>query len=221
MESLPNEILLDILSHLSWFDRLASFWSLNIRFNSLLCLTLSRGNIRLNNGPFTTHGLPYEKCYSIFHSLICNSPSLCSSIQSIHFDGSNSNSYDLCYQWLFNDQNILRFPNLKSLALIRCGSIKPVVFKLSHLVEHQLNELTLTFDEHAFFRFHYLASHYSQTSGSTDRNPVDAEKGKRNDLIDEIEKRHSLINFRKANEHDRRTSSSNILEKMSITISPT
>lgn len=177
MESLPNEILLQILSHLSWFDRLTSFWSLNIRFNTLVCFSLSRDDNRLNNGPFTTHGLPYQKCHSILHSVISNSPSLCSSIENITFDGSNSNSYDLCRKWLFNDENILRFPNLKSLSFIRCGSIKPVIFSLFRLVEHQLKELTLTFDQYAFHRFHYLAQHYSKCSGSTKKNPVESEKG--------------------------------------------
>ena len=121
VESLPNEILLNILSHLSWFDQLASFWSLNIRFNSLLYLTFSGGNNRLNNGLFATHGLPYQKCHSILHSLISHSSSLCSSIESM------------------------------------------------------INMF--------FFRFHDLALHYFQTSGSSDWNPVDAEKSKRNGLI--------------------------------------
>jgi len=185
METLPNEILLRILSHLSWFDALTSFWSSNSRFNSLVCLTLSRDNNQFNNGPFTTHCLPYQKCHSILHSLIFNSPSLSSSIEIIHFDGSNSNSYDLCFRWLFNDEKILRFPNLKSLTFVRCGSIKPVVSTLLHLVKHQLTKLTLTFDEYAFDRFYYLGLYYS-SFGVTDRNLAYCEKRKSNGLNDEI-----------------------------------
>lgn len=186
IETLPNEILLRILSRLSWFERITSFWLMNIRFNSLVCLTLSKDKNRFDNGPFVTHGLTYQECYSMLYSLIFHSPFLCSSIRNIYFDGSNSNSYDLCFQWLFDDQKILRFPNLKSLAFIRCGSIKPIIFTLLHLVEHQLNELTLTFDKYAFDRFHYLSLHHLHTSGVTNRNPVDSEKGNSNDLIDEI-----------------------------------
>lgn len=155
METLPNEVLLRILSRLSWFERITSFWSMNNRFNSLVCSTLSKDRNRFDNGPFTTHGLTYQKCVSIL-SLISNSPFLSSSIRNVYFDGSNSNTYDLCFEWLFDDQKILRFPNLKSLTFIRCGSIKPIIFSLLHLVEHQLNELTLTFDELCFWSISLL-----------------------------------------------------------------
>jgi hypothetical protein len=126
METLPNEILLHIFSHLSWFDMLISFWSLNIRFNSLVCSTLSINDNRLNSGLVITHGLSYNKYSTILFPLISNSSSLSSSIQRIHFDGIISSAYDLCYEWLFNDENILRFPNLKSLILTRCGSMKSI-----------------------------------------------------------------------------------------------
>ena len=156
MEIFPNEILLRILSHLSWFDTLTSFWSLNIRFNSLVCSTLS-----INNKDFfIPHGLPYSKCHSILYSLISQSPTLCSSIRNIHFDGSNSTSYDLCYRWLFNAEDILRFPNLKSLAFTQCGSVEPVIRSLLYLIEHQLDELTLKFDQYIFHRFDDIMEHY-------------------------------------------------------------
>ncbi|CAF4240855.1 unnamed protein product, partial [Rotaria sordida] len=35
LESLANEILLNILSNLTWFEMIESFWSINKRFNSL------------------------------------------------------------------------------------------------------------------------------------------------------------------------------------------
>ncbi|CAF3553227.1 unnamed protein product [Rotaria sp. Silwood1] len=148
METIPNEILLHIFSYLSWFDMLTSLWSLNMRLNSLVCSILSINNNRLNSGILITHGLSYNKCCSILFPLILNSSSVYSSIRRIHFDDKNSISSDLCYEWLFNDKNILRFPNLKSLILIRCGSIESVVQSLFYLIKHQLDELTLTFDQH-------------------------------------------------------------------------
>ncbi|CAF4906676.1 unnamed protein product [Rotaria sp. Silwood1] len=135
METIPNEILLHIFSYLSWFDMLTSLWSLNMRLNSLVCSILSINNNRLNSGILITHGLSYNKCCSILFPLILNSSSVYSSIRRIHFDDNNSISSDLCYEWLFNDKNILRFPNLKSLILIRCGSIESVV----QIIEKQLN----------------------------------------------------------------------------------
>ena len=186
METLPNEIILRILSHLSWFDVLTSFWSLNIRFNSLVCVTLSINDNRLNKDFFIPRGLPYNKCRSIVYSLISNSPFLRSSIQNIHFDGSHSTSYDLCYQWLFANGNNLRFPNLKSLAFTRCGSVESVIRSLLYLVEHQLNELTLTFDQYVFHRFDEIKHHYSMTSDSINKNLVERSAGKSNNLVDEI-----------------------------------
>ncbi len=156
METIPNEILLHIFSYLEWFDMLTSLWSLNMRFNSLVCSILSINDNRLNSGLLITHGLSYNKCCSILFPLILNSSSLYSSIRRIHFDDTNSISSDLCYEWLFNDKNILHFPNLKSLILIRCGSIEPVVQSLFYLIKHQLDELILTFDHHVFERFFYV-----------------------------------------------------------------
>ncbi|CAF3847838.1 unnamed protein product [Rotaria sp. Silwood1] len=155
IETLPNEILLHIFSYFEWFDMLISLWSLNIRFNSLICSILSINDNRLNSG-LITRGLSYNKCCSILFPLIFNSPSLCSSIQRIHFDETNSIACNLCYEWLFNDKNIFRFPTLKSLILTRCGSIEPVIQCLSYLIKYQLNELTLTFDEHVFDRFYFI-----------------------------------------------------------------
>ena len=157
IEGLPNEIILHIFSHLSWFDMLTSFWSLNIRFNSLVCFSFSISNTLLKIGVhLTEQSLSYKKCSSILFPLILRSPSLCSSIQCIHFGGTNSIADNLSYQWLFNDKKILHFPNLKSLILTRCRSIEPVVQSLFYLIEHQLDELTLTFDKFLFRRMNYI-----------------------------------------------------------------
>jgi hypothetical protein len=155
VETLSNEILLDIFCHLSWSDMLTCLWSLNTRFNSLVCSTLSRNNNISNTGILITQGLSYNKCSSILFPLIINSSSLSSCIQRIHLDESNFISCDLIYEWLFNEKKILRFPNLKSLILTRCVSIEPVVKSLSYLIEHQLDELTLTFDQQVFRRIYY------------------------------------------------------------------
>ncbi|CAF1382893.1 unnamed protein product [Rotaria sordida] len=164
IETLPNEILLNIFSYFPWFDILTSLWSLNFRFNSLVCSILSINDNQLNSGLLITHGLSYNKCCSILFPLILNSSSLSSSIQRIHFDETNSIASDLCYEWLFNDKNILRFPNLKSFILTRCGSIEPIIQSLSHLIEHQLEELTLTFNQQVFKRFFYSKKYSSITS---------------------------------------------------------
>lgn len=156
IESLPNEILLHIFSYLSWFEMLISFWSLNIHLNSLVCSILSMNDNRLNSGLIFTRGLSYNKYFTILFPLISNSSSLSSSIRRIHFDGTNSSVYDLCYELLFNDENILRFPNLKSLILTRCGSMKSICQSLPYLIEYQLDELTLTFDDQLFRQVFYI-----------------------------------------------------------------
>jgi hypothetical protein len=38
LECLSNEIILLIFSEIRWFEMIESFWSLNTRFNSLICL---------------------------------------------------------------------------------------------------------------------------------------------------------------------------------------
>ncbi|CAF1493825.1 unnamed protein product [Rotaria sordida] len=160
LETLPNEILLRIFSHLSWFDMLTSLWSLNIRFNFLICSTFSINNCLLNRAIiFTEQRLSYNKSCSILFSLIFKSLYLCSSIKRIHFDGTNSMACDLSYEWLFNDKNMLRFPNLKSLILTRCGLIESLVQTLFNLIKHQLDELVLTFDESVFHRMNYVKDH--------------------------------------------------------------
>ena len=164
IESLPNEILLHIISCLSWFDMLISFWSLNNRLNSLVCSILSINDNRLNSGLLFTRGLSYEKYSRILFPLISNSSSLSSSIRRIHFDGTNANAYDLCYHLLFNDENILHFPNLKSLILTRCGSMKSIFQGLPYLIEHQLDELTLTFDDQLFRQTFYVERGSAESS---------------------------------------------------------
>ncbi|CAF3078204.1 unnamed protein product [Rotaria sp. Silwood2] len=164
IETLSNEILLHIFSYLPRFDMLTSLWSLNTRFNSLVRSTLSRNNSISNTGILIIQGLSYNKCCSILFPLIINSSSLCSSIQRIHFDETNSSACGLIYEWLFNEKKILNFPNLKSLILTQSGSIEPVVQCLSYLVEYQLDELTLTFDNHVFKRFFYVKQHLSMAS---------------------------------------------------------
>ena len=112
LEILPNEILIYIFSHLLWDEILSCFWSLNKRFDSLICSTLE---INHNGIIFNKPGLSYEKFSRILFPLFSNSSSLISSIRCIQLDGRNSNSYDF-----FNhNRNILHYPNLKSLIFTR------------------------------------------------------------------------------------------------------
>ncbi len=124
IETLPNEILLNILSYLPWFDMLTSLWSLNFRFNSLVCLTLSINDNRSNSGLLITRGSSYTKYYSILFPLIINSSSLCSSIQRIHFDETNSIACDLIYEWLFNEKKSFIFLILNHLFLLDVDQLK-------------------------------------------------------------------------------------------------
>jgi hypothetical protein len=163
METLPNEIFLHIFSYLSLFDMLTSLWSLNFRFNSLVCSAVSTNDNILNTGLAITRDLSYNKCCSIL-SLILNSSSLLRSIQHIHFDEITSTACGLIYEWLFNDNKILRFCNLKSLIINRCEPTKPVIQSLSCLIEHQLDELTLTIDKQMFRRKCYVEEHLSMIS---------------------------------------------------------
>jgi hypothetical protein len=164
IESLPNEILLYIFSYLKWFDMLISFWSLNIRFDSLLCTALSINNHLLNSGLLITHGLSYKKCHSKLFPLIFNSSSLSSAIQRIHLDGRNAIACDLSYKSLFNKRRLRHLPNLKSFVFTQFDPVKPAVESLLYLIEFQLDELTLTFDNQIFQRsFHvFYVESYSK-----------------------------------------------------------
>jgi hypothetical protein len=108
--------------------------------------------------------MSYDKCSKILLPLIFNSSSLSSSIRRIYFDGTNSIACDLSYEWLFNKKKILHFPNLKSLILTYCEVIQLVMESLSYLIEHQLDELTLTFGKHVFQPFHYEEKNFSKMS---------------------------------------------------------
>ena len=143
LERLPDEVLLIIFSNVSWSELLTSLWSLNTRFDILICSTLSKSN----SGLIIEPGLSFTRCHSILFPLISRSSSLLTCIERIDIDGTNSNACNLIYEWLFDDdKHIFRFPNLKSLILTQCLLIKPLLKVLPPLIKHQLDELTLTFD---------------------------------------------------------------------------
>ncbi|CAF2841692.1 unnamed protein product [Rotaria sp. Silwood2] len=98
---------------------------------------------------FNQPDLSYRKFALILLPLVFNSSALSSSIKHIHFDGTNSNSYDVIDHFLFlnNNQQILCFPNLKSLKITRCLLSQSLIQTLFLLIQNQLNQLTLTFDE--------------------------------------------------------------------------
>ncbi|CAF1435501.1 unnamed protein product, partial [Rotaria sordida] len=145
-ETLPNEILLNIFCYLSWDKILISLWSLNRRINSIIYSIFS---IDKNGLIFNQPDLSYKKFSSILQPLILNSSYLSSSIKYIHFDGTYSNSYNVINQCLYynNDKQILCFPNLKSLKITRCLLSRSLIQTLSLLIQYQLEQFTLTFDE--------------------------------------------------------------------------
>ncbi|CAF3271699.1 unnamed protein product [Rotaria sp. Silwood2] len=146
LEILPNEILHNIFFYLSWDKILISFWSLNRRINSVIYSAFSIDKFGII---FNQPDLSYRKFALILLPLVFNSSALSSSIKHIHFDGTNSNSYDVIDHFLFlnNNQQILCFPNLKSLKITRCLLSQSLIQTLFLLIQNQLNQLTLTFDE--------------------------------------------------------------------------
>ncbi|CAF1618712.1 unnamed protein product, partial [Rotaria magnacalcarata] len=145
-ETLPNEILYDIFGYLSWDKILTSFWLLNKRINVLIYAIFSMDKYEIS---FNQLDLSYRKISSILLPLICNSLSLSSLIKNVHFDGRNSNCYSVIYEFLFYNsvKQSFRFPNLEALNITRCSLSQSLLQILSALVENQLNQLTLTFDE--------------------------------------------------------------------------
>ncbi|CAF3420896.1 unnamed protein product [Rotaria socialis] len=148
LEALPNEILILIFCNLSWFERTISLWSLNARFNFLICLTFS---IDENGIIFNQPGLSYKKCYSGSFPLISNlsTLSIASFVRHMHFDGTNSNVCDLIHKLLFHNNfgEGFHYPNLKSLVVSECLLSEPLIKSLSWLIENQLYKLTLSFEK--------------------------------------------------------------------------
>ncbi|UJR28775.1 hypothetical protein I4U23_010001 [Adineta vaga] len=101
---------------------------------------------------FIEPGLSYEKCQKILFPLISQSSLLLSSIRRIHLDGTNSSSFDLINERLYdNERKSCRFSNLKSLILTRCLLIESLTDTLSFLIKYQLDELTLIFDKQMIY----------------------------------------------------------------------
>ena len=155
LETLPNEILLHILCYLPYLEMITTLWSLNKRFKSLIYLILSTNGNQYNSGLiFTQPGLSFGKWYSTLFPFISHlsSPVFSTYIKCIHFDETHSSACDFSYEWLFqhnssNDGKVLRYPNLKSLALTRCLFIEPLLKTLPLLINNQLDVLTLSIDE--------------------------------------------------------------------------
>lgn len=163
LEILPNEIFLDIFSRLLWNELLTSFWSLNKRFNSLICLTFSKNEhgIIINQ-----LGLSYRTFLSKLFPLVGNCASLMNSIRYIYLDGTNSNSYDF-----FNsDQNILGYPNLDALILSRFYLSESLIENLLFLIEHRLKKLTLMLEKDIFTVFHVVEKPWR--NGSSEGNSI-------------------------------------------------
>ncbi|CAF3323124.1 unnamed protein product [Rotaria sp. Silwood2] len=145
-ETIPNEILLNIFGYLSWDKILISFWSLNRRINLLIYAIFSIDKYEIS---FNQLDLSYKKFSFFLLPLIRNSPYLSSLFKYFHFDGTNSNSYNVIDEFLFynNDKQNLYFSNLKSLKITRCLLSESLIQTLSLLIRNHLEQLTLTIDE--------------------------------------------------------------------------
>ncbi|CAF4281252.1 unnamed protein product, partial [Rotaria sp. Silwood2] len=161
LENLSNEILLIILSKLTSFEIIESFWSLNKRFNSLIYSTFS---INSNEIQINEIGLSINKFQSIMSTIISDS-SLSTSIKRIHIDGSKSIFLNLISQWIFQDNKFIHFVNLKSFTLRRCHLSDILINTLSLLIQYQLHEFNFTFDIDTFEVLHHL-----EDSCTNDRN---------------------------------------------------
>ncbi|CAF2099858.1 unnamed protein product [Rotaria magnacalcarata] len=89
------------------------------------------------------------------NNLIC-------SIFEINKNGIIFNKPDI---FSHNDKSILCFPNLKLLYITRCLLSQSLIQTLSFLIQYQLNELTLTFDEVFYETF---SSGYDLSSSRSD-----------------------------------------------------
>ncbi|CAF2927143.1 unnamed protein product [Rotaria sp. Silwood2] len=97
-EGLPNEILLRVFSYFSWSELLTFLWSLNARFDTLICSLLSKfNNVLIIIEPY----LSFAKCHAILFPLVSLSSSLLTCIQRIHIDETNPSAYDLIYGMTF------------------------------------------------------------------------------------------------------------------------
>ncbi|CAF4259387.1 unnamed protein product [Rotaria sordida] len=153
LESLANEILLNILSNLTWFEMIESFWSINKRFNSLVCSIFSINYGRNKSGIIISEtDLSLNKYQLILLSILSNS-NLSISIQRIYIDGAKSVFFDLISKWIFQE-NLIYFINLKSLILTRCFLSEILINNLSLLIQYQLDELILTIDKDSLEMFY-------------------------------------------------------------------
>ncbi|CAF2675635.1 unnamed protein product [Rotaria sp. Silwood2] len=166
LENLANEILLNILSNLAWFEMIESFWGINKRFNSLICLVFSMNNDGNHSGIIISEiDLSLNKYQSILCSINSYS-TLSASIKRIHIDGAKSIFFDIISEWIFQE-NLIRFVNLKSLILTRCCLSEILINNVSLLVQYQLDELILTIDKDFSEMFEN-----QQESWVNDRNQV-------------------------------------------------
>jgi hypothetical protein len=146
LENLPNEIFLMIFSHMTSFEIIESFCSLNKRLNNIIYLKFL---INKNELVVNKRCLSFNKCHSIITSKINDLSFIFNCIQSIHIDGINVNCCDIISEWIFHSK-IVRFINLKKVILRKCYLTENLIENLSILIEYQLNELVLTFDNDVF-----------------------------------------------------------------------
>ncbi|CAF1266246.1 unnamed protein product [Rotaria sordida] len=146
LENLPNEIFLMIYSHMTLFEIIESFCLLNKRLNNIIYFKflMNKNGIVINK-----RCLSFNKCHSIITSKINDLSFILNCIQSIYIDGIYVNCSDIISEWIFHSK-ILRFINLKKVILRKCYLTENLIENLSLLIEYQLNELVLTFDNDVF-----------------------------------------------------------------------
>ncbi|CAF1089032.1 unnamed protein product [Adineta steineri] len=122
LESLANELLLDLFEYFSMTHLLQSFDNLNIRFNNLISLY------------YQTHTLNLQSISKYYFDLICQKyiPSITNRINSLQLsdDDDTPQQIDLFFSYGLSFRH---FSHLKSLSIYRFCSL--------HLLERLMNEI--------------------------------------------------------------------------------
>jgi hypothetical protein len=142
LESLANELLLDLFEHLSSVHILQAFYDLNTRFNNLIFFH------------FQTHSLNFQSTSKYDFDLVCQKylPSITDEILSLRLSGDDDTpqQIDLFFSYGLSLQ---QFSYLKSLTIYRIyslNSLQRIINELSylpHLTYLKITRHTIVYNE--------------------------------------------------------------------------
>ena len=142
LESLANELLLDLFEYFSSVDLLEAFYDLNTRVNTLI------------HFHFQTHSLNFQSTSKYHFDLICQKylPSVTDQILSLRLSDDNDTpeQIDLFFSYGLSFQ---RFSNLQSLSIYRIyslNSLQRIIDELPylpHLIRLKITRHTIVYNE--------------------------------------------------------------------------